>query len=453
MAFSEQHWQEVLDRLSHFMDAERYDIWIKNLHFQELRDNMLVLETPNLKTKKWIERFCIRQIGQYCEEIGGEPLQILLDPGKEEGFRESSDSGRSSRSGLKGRQKLPTISLNPLYTFDNFIVGKNNHYCYAMAKAVSEKPGAHYNPLFIHGAVGLGKTHLLQGICAHVISEREDLSILYLSSDDFIEQLIDAIQQGGLSKFRDKYRYVDVLVIDDIHYVANKEQTQEEFFHIFNDLYTSQKQIILSSDSPPKEIPSLQERLVSRFKWGVVAQIEPPTYETRMAIVKKKAELKAQILPNEVVEYIAKNFSQNIRELEGAVWKLESYSTLVGEKINLQLAKNVLRDLIPTSKTKISMGEIQEEVTKTFQVKLSDLQSKKRSQSIAVPRQVCMYLAREFTDLSLEEIGEYFSGRDHSTVAHSIDKIAKVDMEKNSKLKALVQAIIDNLRRNKHGES
>ncbi|RME74961.1 MAG: chromosomal replication initiator protein DnaA [Planctomycetota bacterium] len=444
MAFSQSEWQQVLDRISQDLDMNQDTTWLENLKVLNSQGETIVLATPDAFTKRRVARDYLAQITRYIEEIMGGKVQVELAINKE-GSNGTDSLQPPKAAPKKTKQKLPTIPLNPLYTFENFIVGKNNHYCYAMAKAVSEKPGTLYNPLFIHGAVGLGKTHLLQAICHHLLSEREDLSILYLSSDNFIEQLIDAIQQGGLSRFRYKYRYIDVLVIDDIHYLANKEQTQEEFFHIFNNLYTSQKQIILSSDSPPKEIPSMQERLVSRFKWGVVAQIEPPPYETRMAIVRKKAMLRDKVFPNEVVEFIAKNFSRNIRELEGAVWKLESYSSLIGEEITLDLAKEVLQDLLHTSRVKISMGEIQEEVTKTFQVKLSDLQSKKRSQSITLPRQVCMYLAREYTDLSLEEIGDYFGGRDHSTVAHSIDKIANHLLPKDAKLKALVNQIIENL--------
>lgn len=453
MVFTETHWSKVLEKLSEIMDEKTYDTWIKDLNFVEHRENEIVLEAVNEFSKRWIESRFLQSIDKYCQEIAGEEYDISIQPRELAPLPQNGEvpaatvpqGNDAPPPRTKYPTKYPTLQLNDLYTFENFVIGPSNQFCYATAMAVTENLGTTYNPLFLHGPVGLGKTHLLQAICWRLLEKKADMSIVYTSCDDFINQFISAIQQGGLQQFRYKYRYVDVLIIDDIHYLAQKERTQEEFFHIFNNLYSAQKQIIISSDSPPKEIPAMEERLVSRFKWGVVAELEPPSYETRVAIVNKKARLREAELPHDVVDYIAQNISQNVRELEGAVLKLKGYSALIGERITIKVAKKVLKDLVQAPKVQINISDIQEEVTKHYQVKLSDLQSKKRSQSIAVPRQVCMYLARKQTDLSLDEIGGYFGGRDHSTVMHSIEKIEK-EMDKDGILKTTIYDIIDRLK-------
>jgi chromosomal replication initiator protein len=329
----------------------------------------------------------------------------------------------------EGEQPLP---LNPDYTFDQFVTGPCNRLPHAASVAVAEQPGRTYNPLFIHGGVGLGKSHLLQAVCQKVLEKQPDARILYLSCDSFINQFITAVETGDMSQFRYRYRNVDLLVIDDIHFLAGRDRTQEEFFHTFNTLYQQQKQIILSADCPPGEIPELEERLVSRFNWGLVARIDKPCYETRCAILSKKAKMRGLGIPDDVICYVAGKVENNTRELEGAITKIQGMSMLNGGVIDLDLAKAALGESATPEQRRITIQQIFEAVTKYYNVRLSDLQSKKRHKSIAFPRQVCMYLARKHTRYSLEEIGGYFGGRDHTTVLHAVrtvDHDIKTDRE------------------------
>jgi chromosomal replication initiator protein len=317
----------------------------------------------------------------------------------------------------EGEQPLP---LNPDYVFENFVTGPCNRLPHAASLAVSEQPGQAYNPLFIHGGVGLGKSHLLQAVCQKLLQRQADSRILYLSCDSFINQFMLAVETGDMQNFRHRYRHVDLLVIDDIHFLAGRDRTQEEFFHTFNTLYQQHKQIILSADCPPSEIPELEERLVSRFNWGLVARIEKPCYETRVAILQKKARMRGLILPEDVVCYVAAKVENNTRELEGAITKIQGMAMLQGGRIDLELAKAALGDVVSPEQRRITIQQIFDVVTRYYNVRLSDLQSKKRHKSIAFPRQVCMFLARRHTRYSLEEIGGYFGGRDHTTVMHAV---------------------------------
>src|SRR5947209_6469766 len=312
------------------------------------------------------------------------------------------------------------VPLSPDYVFENFVTGPCNRLPHAAAVAVSEQPGKAYNPLFIHGGVGLGKTHLLQAICQQLLEREPDKRILYLSCDSFINQFINAVESGDMNTFRYRYRHVDMLVIDDIHFLAGRDRTQEEFFHTFNTLYQGHKQIILSADCPPSELPELEERLISRFNWGLVARIEKPCYETRVAILQKKARMRGLTLPEDVICYIAAKVENNTRELEGAITKIQGMGMLQEGRIDLELAKAALGDTAPAEQRRITIQQILDVVTKYYNVRLGDLQSKKRHKSIAFPRQVCMFLARRHTRYSLEEIGGYFGGRDHTTVMHAV---------------------------------
>ncbi len=322
----------------------------------------------------------------------------------------------------EGDQPLP---LNPDYTFENFVTGPCNRLPHAASVAVAEQPGQAYNPLFIHGGVGLGKSHLLQAISQTVLEKRDDARILYLSCDSFINQFITAVETGDMNQFRHRYRHVDLLVIDDIHFLAGRDRTQEEFFHTFNTLYQQHKQIILSADCPPSEIPELEERLVSRFNWGLVARIEKPCYETRVAILQKKARMRGLTLPEDVVCYIAAKVENNTRELEGAITKIQGLGLLQQGNIDLELAKSALGETSTPEQRRITIQQILDAVTKYYNVRLSDLQSKRRHKSVAFPRQVCMYLARRHTRYSLEEIGGYFGGRDHTTVLHAVRTVGQ----------------------------
>lgn len=338
------------------------------------------------------------------------------------------------------------IHLNPKYTFDNFVVGPCNRFAHAAAVGVGESPGKAYNPFFLHGNVGLGKTHLLQSLCTALLERDRRTRILYLSCETFVNHFINSLENGDVAKFRHKYRNVDVLVVDDIHLLANKDRTQEEFFHTFNSLYQAGKQIVLSSDSPPKDIPTLQERLVSRFKWGLVTEIEPPCYETRMAILKRKSRERGREIPDEVARLVAERIDTNIRELEGAVVKLIGYAGLAGKPVSVDLAREALRELFDQRKGAPSMEEILALVTEHFSIKLAELQSKKRTNAIAYPRQIAMYLARQITRHSLEEIGGFFGGRDHSTVIYAVDRVGTLIQNDES-----VRGLVDDFMRRLQG--
>ena len=347
---------------------------------------------------------------------------------------------RSARDAMAIRPRL-----NPQYSFENFVTGPCNRMAHAAALAVSDLPGRAYNPLFIHSSVGLGKSHLMQAICQKILATRPDVAMMYVSCEDFVNQFITAIESGQIEEFRYRFRYLDVLVIDDIHFLADKDRTQEEFFHTFNTLYQAQKQVVLSSDSPPHEIPRLEERLISRFKWGLVVRIDRPSFETRVAIVQKKSRLRGVEVPEDVVKYIATVVDTNNRELEGAVVRVLGYASLCNRVVDVDLAKEALRDLVVAPSRAISIQDIADSVLVRYNARLSDLQSKRRSQSVAVPRQVCMYLARRLTGRSLEEIGAFFGGRDHTTVLHAerkIRRLAECDPAMRGTLEAIERDIL-----------
>ncbi len=330
--------------------------------------------------------------------------------------------------------------LNPLYTFENFVTGPCNRLAHAASLAVSDMPGQAYNPLFIHASVGLGKSHLLQAVSHRIFARRADAAVLYLSCEAFVNRFITAIERGQIEGFRHRFRHLDMLVIDDVQFLVNKDRTQEEFFHTFNTLYQSQKQVVLSSDSPPHDIPSLEERLISRFKWGLVVRIDRPSYETRVAIVQKKARLRGYEIPEDVVNHIASVVQSNNRELEGAVVRVLACASLSGRDLTLDLAKEALRDLVTGPERAISIQEVVDAVLRRYSVRLSDLQGKRRVQSVTLPRQVCMYLARRLTGQSLEEVGAFFGGRDHTTVLHAERKIGRL-VDKDAAFRGLVDAI------------
>jgi len=335
------------------------------------------------------------------------------------------------------------VPLNDGYTFENFVIGPSNRLAYAASVAVAESPGKAYNPLFIHGPSGLGKTHLLQSACRAVL-RRGQSNVWFLSCETFITHLIEAIERGELNEFRYRYRHVDLLVVDDVQFLSNHEQTQEEFFHTFNTLYQSQRQIVLSCDRPPAEIPHLEERLVSRFNWGLVAGIDRPAYETRVAIVHKKAGGAGIQLPPDVACFIAGTIDSNARELEGAITKISMLARVLGRPIDLSLAEEALGADRHAGHAEVSIQQIIQAVTKRFGVRLADLQSRRRTKSISLPRQVCMYLARDLTRHSLEEIGGYFGGRDHSTVLHAnrvIRDLRRQDPSFHATLEQLSQEI------------
>jgi chromosomal replication initiator protein len=364
---------------------------------------------------------------------------------------ESQEEAQAQKGFLKGvffqKERVDLIreaGLNLRYSFENFVVGPSNRFAHAASLAVSDSPAKAYNPLFIYGGVGLGKTHLMHATGQKIVQRYPRSKVLYLSSEEFTNQLIGAIQNRVMQKFRQTYRGVDTLLIDDIHFIAGKESTQEEFFHTFNTLYDAHKQIVVSSDRPPKEISELEARLVSRFEWGLVTDIQAPDLETRIAILKKKSERETVAVPDDVLYFLAEKIRSNIRELEGALIRVVAYSRLIGKEMTLDLVKQILKDMIKEGEKKITIELIQKRVAEYFDINLSDMKAKRRNRAVAYPRQIAMYLTRQLTDHSLPEIGEYFGGRDHTTVMHAHEKIEN-ELKNGGSIKGVVEKLKQNI--------
>lgn len=442
-----QLWQTILAEIEKRVRRQQYETWFRCIDAVEAAPARLVLAVPNRFYKDWLETYYVSIIKESACIVTGESPEVVLDivsapPSASEaspapagepfrGVEADNATMESEFDSAAGADVQSTESINaayhfsPDYIFDNFVVGPSNRLCHAAAMAAVDAPGKAYNPLFIHGGVGLGKTHLMQAASRTFLANNPRAKLLYTSCEEFVNDYVSAVQKGDVASFRSRLRDVDFLVIDDIHFLARAERTQEEFFHTFNSLYNAHKQIILSSDSAPSEIPSLEERLVSRFKWGLVARLDPPGYETRLAIVRKKAARKGFDVPNDVAEFIARSIESNIRELEGALIRVLGYVALTNRPMTLQIAQEALREIV-TTRQAVNIEEIAKAVAARFNLKLSDLQGKKRSKSIALPRQICMHIARRMTDYSLQEIGGFFGGRDHTTVMYADDKIDKL---------------------------
>jgi chromosomal replication initiator protein len=405
-------WQQILQTVrAQFPSLNR--VWFDQLVPRQLTNGVIQVTVSTPAQLNFCQGQCQQPFTSAAQEVTNRLVAV------------SFHCEALNRGGVFNDCDQPLL-LNPDYTFDQFVTGPCNRLPHAASLAVAEKPGKAYNPLFIHGGVGLGKTHLLQAVCQSVLDVQQDARILYLTCENFINQFIQSVESGDMQQFRYRYRHVDVLVIDDIHFLAGKDRTQEEFFHTFNTIYQQQKQIILSADCPPVEIPELEDRLVSRFNWGLVARIEKPCYETRVAILQKKSKMRGLSLPEDVVCYVAAKVANNTRELEGAITKLQFTAAAMNHgRIDLELAKTALGENGVPEKKRITIQQIFDAVTKYYNVRLSDLQSKKRHKSIAFPRQVCMFLARKHTGFSLEEIGGYFGGRDHTTVMHAVRTVAE----------------------------
>lgn len=386
---------------------------------------LLVNEPVQLR---YLQRVCTDQFSEAAQAITGRLLSVHFVGSEEDRVPSATDLPSENVGSHDDGDPLfsEEMLLSPDYSFENFVVGPGNRLAHAAAMAVAEHPGRAYNPIFIHGGVGLGKTHLLQAMCQAILNRQPTTKICYTSCSNFMDWFIDAVKAGRMNEFRSRFRTTDILVIDDIHFLAKREQTQEEFFHTFNTLYQSGRQIILSSDAPPNDIPDLEERLVSRFNCGLVARVDKPCFETRVSILQSKAELQRLELPAEVPAYVAAKIDSNVRELEGALTRVRGYAMASGQPITLQLAKSALSDDGVTSGQTNGQPSIQsiiDTVTQYYDIKLTDLLSKRRHKSIALPRQVCMWLARRHTRFSLEEIGGYFGGRDHTTVMHAVRQI------------------------------
>ncbi|PLR83360.1 chromosomal replication initiator protein DnaA [Bacillus canaveralius] len=421
-------WNNALANIEKKISKPSFDTWLKSTKAHSLQGDTLTITAPNEFARDWLEERYSQLISGILYEITGEELGVKFIIPQNQNDAEI-DSPLPQRRTLKDEDppELPQNMLNPKYTFDTFVIGSGNRFAHAASLAVAEAPAKAYNPLFIYGGVGLGKTHLMHAIGHYVIDHNPSAKVVYLSSEKFTNEFINSIRDNKAVDFRNKYRNVDVLLIDDIQFLAGKEQTQEEFFHTFNTLHEESKQIVISSDRPPKEIPTLEDRLRSRFEWGLITDITPPDLETRIAILRKKAKAEGLDIPNEVMLYIANQIDSNIRELEGALIRVVAYSSLINKDINADLAAEALKDIIPSSKPKvITIQEIQRIVGEHYSVRLEDFKAKKRTKSVAFPRQIAMYLSRELTDFSLPKIGEEFGGRDHTTVIHAHEKISKL---------------------------
>ncbi|MFH1244998.1 MAG: chromosomal replication initiator protein DnaA [Candidatus Omnitrophota bacterium] len=438
-------WNKILENTKETLGEDNCETWFRSVRPKDITAHSLRLEVPNNFIQDWIRKHYLDLLKDILQSLTPHLVDVELivtsePPEPEQETVVEKPKGR--RWFFRPAAKPPAVEnrellgLNTRLTFDNFVVGPGNRFAHAAALAVAESPARSYNPLFIYGGVGLGKTHLMQAIGAHSLKINPNVKITYISSEKFTNELINAIQYRTTTKFREKYRHVDILLIDDIHFIAGKEATQEEFFHTFNTLYDAHKQIVLSSDRPPKEISSLEERLVSRFEWGLITDVQPPDLETRIAILKKKIEVNNIGVADDVVFFIADKVKYNIRELEGALNRVAAYSSLGNQKITIDFAHSVLKDMLSEDK-KISIEDIQKRVVAYFNLRILDMKAKKRSQAIVYPRQIAMFLSRSLTDFSLPEIGEYFGGRDHTTVLHACEKVRK-EIRENPKAKELI---------------
>ena len=443
-------WPAVLAQLQSKLRKHQFDTWIRLVRPLRLSEGVLELEVPSQLLRDWLASHYADLILDAVAAITGTrpDLSFIVNPSlaQEQGPQEGMPSPAPYvPPRMDQADEDNEIRLNDDYTFDNFVVGPCNRLAHASAVAVAQAPGYAYNPLFMHGSVGLGKTHLIQAIAQALLGSSPRPKLLYMTCENFMNQFIRAVQKGDLERFRYRYRHLDALLIDDIHFLAKGERTQGEFFHTFNTLYNGHKQIVITSDSPPKEIPKIEERLISRFKWGMVVKLEVPSFETRVAIIRKKAQRRNCELPDDVIAYIAENIDTNIREIEGAIMKVIGVASLSDRPPDLVMAQAALAESIRHSHKTIRIEDIQNAVIGHFRVKLSDLQSKKRNKSVALPRHVCMYLARQLTSYSLEEIGGYFGGRDHSTVLHACDNIER-RVESDPGHASTVQMLMEKLR-------
>ena len=418
-------WNRVMLSLREEIGATSYEIWFPQVKFNTFRNDKIYISVPNNLNREWIESRYLDNIQQKFRDLTNQNISVVLTTGVE-------------------KEGVFTL-LNPKYTFDTFVVGNSNRFAHAACYAVGESPSRAYNPLFIYGGVGLGKTHLMQAIAHHILKKNPSYSVTYVSSEQFTNELISSIKDDNTSGFRNKYRNIDVLLIDDIQFLAGKERTQEEFFHTFNTLYESNKQLVISSDRPPRNIPTLEDRLRSRFEWGLITDIQAPDLETRIAILRKKAVTEGWKLPNNVITYIADLINSNIRELEGALIRVIAYASLTNQEITMELANEVLKDVVSTQQTqKITIPLIQQIVADYFQISTDDLKSKRRTQNITLPRQIAMYLCRELTDASLPKIGDEFGGKDHTTVIHACNRVKEFmtsEPKTNQTIRELVQKI------------
>ena len=443
-------WDQTLTIIKAEMSEVSFNTWIKSCEPISISNDTIRISVPNSFTQDILEKrykdLVANSIKSICSKLYKIEFLIASDIKSDETSKEDTPELKKNKAVLISDELSTT--LNPKYTFDSFVIGNSNRFAHAASLAVAEAPAKAYNPLFIYGGVGLGKTHLMHAIGHYILDSNPNARVEYVSSEKFTNELINAIKDDKNEEFRNKYRNVDVLLIDDIQFIAGKERTQEEFFHTFNALHDANKQIILSSDRPPKEIPTLEDRLRSRFEWGLIADIQVPDFETRMAILKKKADVEKLNVANEVMVYIATKIKSNIRELEGALIRIVAYSSLTNKEITVDLASEALKDIISKKQGKnITISIIQDIVASYFNLRIEDLKSQRRTRNIAYPRQIAMYLSRKLTDMSLPKIGEEFGGRDHTTVIHAYEKISE-NLNTDENLQHTIEDITKKLTQN-----
>lgn len=441
-------WSQTLQLITSTEDSNRpnYEAWLRSAQPIAVHDDMLIVAVPNHFAKTYLEGKLADRLAALIASLFNRKIRLeFVVPESTERASGDDDQAAAATDPATGaaRRTSDTAhqSLNPRYQFDSFVVGPGNRLAHAAALAVADAPGKAYNPLFIYGGVGLGKTHLMQAIAHRILARSTRAKVVYVSSETFTNEFITAIREGRQLHFRNRYRYADALLIDDVQFIASKETTQEEFFHTFNTLHEARRQIVISSDRPPKEIPTLEDRLRSRFEWGLISDIQPPDLETRVAILQKKAQLEDLVIPEDVLEYIATRIPTNIRELEGALIRLIAYTSFHGLDITLPVAEEALREILPEEDHKpITISLIQAAVADHYNLDIRDFKMRKRTRAIAFPRQIAMYLARELTGTSLPLIGHEFGGRDHTTVLYACEKIAQ-EIQTDPDLAAIVHSL------------
>jgi chromosomal replication initiator protein len=433
-------WNQVLSRIETKVNRHSFYTWFRPTVFVEDSGERVTIRVPNELFRDWLTKHYAEVINEAATEVQRDGIQIAFvidgQTGKTVEKKEGKQPVVASPTGI------PSRGLNPRYVFETFVVGSSNQFAHAASVAVAEAPSRSYNPLYLYGGVGLGKTHLMHAIGQYLLTQTPDLKLIYISSERFMNEMINAVRYDRILEFRERYRTMDVLLVDDVQFLAGKEGTQTEFFHTFNSLYDAQKQIIISSDCPPHEIPALEERLRSRFEWGLIADIQPPDLETKIAILKKKAEAEAVPLADDVALYIAGRIKSNIRELEGSLIRLIAYASLTGSKISLTLAQDVLRNIIDRDDQPVTIDQVQKFIANYYQLRVADLKSRNNSKSVTLPRQIAMFLCKTLTNASLPQIGKTFGGKHHSTVIHSIRKVetlCKNDREFNKLINSFIE--------------
>jgi chromosomal replication initiator protein len=427
---------KIKSALKKEIQEQNYNTWFKEAEI-EITGNTVTFHLENKFIKTWIQDNYHNQILDILKSIENTHWVLEYNIKNNKKTPKIETEKKTSTPKKKTSNYSDNFTLNKKYTFESFISGNSNQFAYAASYAVAEIPATTYNPLFIYGGVGLGKTHLLNAIGNKILRDKTSSKISYYTSEKFINELVNSIRYNKMNEFREKFRSIDILLLDDIQFIAGKERTQEEFFHTFNALYQNQKQIVVTSDKYPKEIPELEERLRSRFEWGLIADIQPPDIETKVAILRSKADENSIKLPEEILFYLANSFTTNIRELEGYLVRIGAYSSLTSIEINIDTVKNILKDIIQEKNKEITVEEIQKKICSNYNIKISELKSTKRLKTLVEPRQIAMYLSRKLTNLSLPEIGKEFGGKDHSTVIHAVKKI-KEKAEKDKEFKNII---------------